>query len=90
MAFAFLLLGVYLLAVAFHANTSALVAQGSADLKAGGKWIVAAIVVIAIAEYSPEKVRPLFKAFLALAIVGFVVVNWQRMSANTKQLYNSL
>jgi hypothetical protein len=90
MSFAFLLLGVYLLAVAWHGNTQAFLEQGKADVSSAGRWLVAAIVVIALAKFSPTKVRPVFHAFMVLAIVGFVVVNWQRMSTNTKQLYNSL
>jgi hypothetical protein len=85
-----ILFGAYLLAVVYHGNLNALGTQSMSDLKSGGKWIAAVVVLLMIYKFSPDTVKPLIKAFLILAGIGYIIVSYQPLSTNIKQVYSAL
>lgn len=86
----FLMMAAYLIAVMAQGNTKAFITEVGKDAESMGIYIVAWLFIFAMAAYSPEDVRPLFKAFMWLAIITYGLVNIPKLETGFSSLKNDL
>lgn len=77
-------IGVYSLLVGFNGNGPALVEMGAEDAKGFFPWAISAGVLAFAYEY--EYTRPLVGPFLLLAILGFVLRNFEALKSQLSAL----
>ena len=70
-------LGIYVLLVGFNGNGPEAVEMATEDAKGFFQWAVAAGVLAAAYEY--EYTRPIVGPFLTLAILGFILRNFDTL-----------
>jgi hypothetical protein len=78
---------IYFILVGINGNSSKLVALVERDGKNFLPWILAILVLRAL--YNVEGLRPLIKPFIGLAILTFVLKNWNNVATQLNQILPS-
>lgn len=84
-ALVLVILGVYLIGVAYHGNTGAFINTAWTDTQKMGLWVVAWVVLLVVAKFSRVGV-----AFLILAIVAYLVKSSSPLMSNLSQIWGDL
>jgi len=74
----------YFILVGIHGNSSKLVTLVERDGRNFLPWILAILILRAL--YNVESLRPLIKPFIGLAILTFVVKNWNNVVNQLNQI----
>jgi hypothetical protein len=75
---------IYFILVGIHGNSSKLVTLVERDGKNFLPWILAILVLRAM--YNVESLRPMVKPFIGLAILTFVLKNWNNVATQLNQI----
>ena len=86
-AFVIGLYGLYLVLVGAKGNTGKLMEKAQADAPAFMPWLISLGVLAAL--YENDTTKPVAKPFLFLAILSFVLINFDTLKAQVSSLYNS-
>lgn len=78
------LFGVYLLLVGSHGNTDKFIKEFGKDGKGFFPWIIAIGIIVAL--NTSDKLRPVIKPFIALALLTFFVKNFNTIKSQTEQI----
>ena len=80
-----IILGVYLIAVAYHGNTSPFISAVWSDTQKMALWVVAWVVLLVVAKMSRVGA-----AFLVLAIIAYLVKSSSPLMTNIEQIWGQL
>lgn len=75
---------IYFILVGIHGNSSKLVTLVERDGKNFLPWILAILIIRAM--YGVEALRPMVKPFIGLAILTFVLKNWNNVAGQLNQI----
>lgn len=82
------LYGLYLIFVGYKGNQSALFAALAADGPGFVPWLIS--VVVLGTAYRSDTLRPVVKPFIALAILAFVLKNWNTLKSQTESVIGTI
>jgi len=74
----------YFILVGIHGNSSKLVSLIERDGRDFLPWILAILVLRAL--YNVEALRPMIKPFIGLAVLTFVLKNWNNVASQLNQI----
>ena len=77
--------GIYLLAVAYHGNTTPFISAAWSDTQKMGLWVIAWIVLLVAGRYSRVG-----KYMLILAILGYILKSSGPLQSNLAQIWGQL
>ncbi len=76
--------GVYFILVAYNGNAKKFFKNIETDIKGYALWIF--MILILGALYENETTRPVVKPFITLAVLSFIVMNFDKLKTNLTEL----